>query len=1085
MKKNDPEQRHQRCPLLEKMLNIMKLTTLLLLAILFQVSANTYSQTRLSLKFEKEKLENVFNRIEANSEYSIFYKNDLIQNSKEVSGTFVNASVFEILEQILKNENLTYTVKNKLIMIVPRNDNTQNVTFQQQKTVSGKVTDSTGAPLPGVSVTIKSTTNGTITDANGNYSLKISAGGILVFSFVGMKTQEIDTGGKTTINVALNEETVGLEEVVAVGYGTMEKKQVTSSISSVSKDNLVQGVGGASIATALQGKVSGLLISGTDSPNSGNTFQLRGIASINAGQNPLVVIDGMPGGDIRSVIQEDILSVDVLKDASAGAIYGTRAAGGVILITTKQGQEKEGKVKITYSGELAIKQERNKPKVLSAEEYIAHNRGKDYGSSVDWWDELLNDNPISQKHVFSLDGGNKNTQIYSSFMYNENIGIAVDDKRDDYAGRFNANYTTLDGWLELKTHVNYRQAHRNNNAPNFQQALRNNPTRSPYDATSVTGYNVWLNETMDYNVLSDSKLYKYDGLDKWFNPDVTVKLNIFPIKGLSLQQTVGYENLQWNLQTYRSKYHREELENNRKGTAYIEFSKTENLSSEGYATYVNNFGKHLVNVVAGYSFYKHNGEGYNMTNYNFTNDAVGVWNIGEGTYLSDGEASMSSSKDITERLFSLYARANYSFADKYILTSSVRREGSSKFAENNRWATFWSVSGGWHISKESFLKNIQAINDLKLRVGYGVTGNNSFGADYAATMYGSDAYWLLPSGTWAYTYGKTKNINNDLKWEEQHEWNAGLDYSLFNKRIYGKFDIYRRKVKGMIYSVQVSQPPYIEQTMYKNIGNMQNQGWEFEIGGDVVRNSKWKYSTSFNFSNNKTKILTLWGNQTYYDYCSFPAPGSPGTAIRIGEGTTIGSFYIWKCAGIDDNGDFLLYDKNGNVIKAADKTTDDKQYCGNYMPKLIVSWNNKLIYKNWDMTVNMRSWIDFDVYNTLNMYFGLPSTTNQLNVLKRAYTDEKYSKITGEKQLCDYFLEDGTFLKIDVINLGYNLNLSKYTKYLHDARFYITVNNVATFTKYTGVDPEVDITGFEGGIEWFSSLYPQTRTYTFGLQLTF
>ncbi|GET34645.1 SusC/RagA family TonB-linked outer membrane protein [Prolixibacter bellariivorans] len=959
------------------------------------------------------------------------------------------------------------------------------VSREDNRSVTGTVTDTHGQPLPGVSIQIKGTAIGTITDAEGNYRFAhVPENAVLVFSFMGMQKQAIPVKGKTRLDAVMQETTIGIDEVVAIGYGTLEKRQVTSSVSSVKADDLVDGVGGASIAHALRGKVSGLIISGNGSPNSGNTLQLRGVASVNAGQSPLVVIDGMPGGDIRSLIQEDILSIDVLKDASAGAIYGTRAAGGVILVTTKQGQAtKDGKVHLTYTGEYTFRQERDKPEVLTADEYRAHNRGTDYGSSADWWDELLSDHPNAQKHVVNVSGGNEYARIYTTFMYKNDKGMAIDDERTDYAGRINANFNFLDGWLELKTHVDYRQAKRNNNAPNFRQALRNNPTRSPYDAGSQTGYNVWLNESLDYNVLADSKLYDYDGLDKWFMPDATLKLNIRSVPGLSVQQTVGWEYRQWELQTYRSKYHREEQENDRTGTGYIQFSKTENLSSEGYASYIREWSKHSVNAVGGYSYYEYNSEGFDMTNYNFTNDRVGVWNIGEGSYLSDGDASMSSNKAITQRLFSVYARASYAYDDKYMLTGSFRHEGSSKFSQNNKWGDFWSVSGGWRLSKEPFLAGSSVVNDLKLRVGYGVTGNNSFGADYAATMYGSDAYWLLPGGTWAYTYGKTKNINPDLKWEEQHEWNGGVDYVLLNNRLYGKFDLYRRKVKGMIYNVQVSQPPYVEQKMYKNIGNMENRGWEFEIGGEVVRTRDWKYNTSMTFSHNTTEILSLWGDQTYYDYAGFPSPGNPGSAIRIEEGAMVGSFYLWKFAGFDDNGDFLLYDKDDNVIPAIEKTAEDKRHMGNYMPKLIVTWNHRLKYRNWDLTVDMRSWIDFDVYNTIDMYFGLPTRSSELNLLRKAYT--KYAGVAGEKQLCDYFLEDGTFVKIDAINLGYSLDLKRYTGLESRARLYLTVGNVATFTGYSGIDPEVNVTGLEGGIEWFSGLYPQARTYTLGVQLTF
>lgn len=1070
-------------PGVKRLFVIMRITVFLLFLGLLQAGASTniYSQNaKLNLSFNRASLREVVEEIERQTDFRFLFRDNTI-DSKEHVTINKEGTVEEILQELFKDENVEYQLlENNLIVISIKLSGAQ-----QQKTVSGKVTDALGVPLPGVTLINKGTTQGTITGADGSFSLSnISANATLVVSFVGMKTQEIPVQGKTIINVMLEEETFGIQEVVAVGYGTLEKKQVTSSISSVKAEDLIAGVGGASIAHALQGKVSGLIISGTDSPNSGNTLQLRGIASVNAGQSPLVVIDGMPGGDIRSVMQEDILSVDVLKDASAGAIYGTRAAAGVILITTKQGQIKEnGKIKLTYTGEVSFKQERDKPEVLSAEEYRTHKRGTDYGSSVDWWDELINDNPTSQKHVVNINGGSKFAQIYSTFMYKSDKGIAIEDDRTDYGGRINANFNFLDGWLEVKTHIDYRQAKRNNNAPNFKQALWNNPTRSPYDSTSKTGYNIWTGEIYDYNVLANSKLVNYNGLDKWFKPDATVKLNILSVPGLSLQQTFAYENSQWEYNTYRSKYHQTEIEESRTGTATIGFSKTNNKSSEGYASYINSFKRNSINAIAGYSYFEYNNEGYSMTNYNFTNDLVGAWDIGEGSYLSDGEASMSSNKAITQRLFSLYARANYSYNDIYMATGTIRHEGSSKFAKNNRWGNFWSFSGGWRISKEEFMRNICIINDLKLRAGYGVTGNNNFGADYAATMYGSDQYWLLPDGTWAYTYGKTKNINDDLKWEEKHEWDLGLDYSLFNNRLYGKFDIYKRKAEGLIYNVQVSQPPYVETNMYKNIGNLENKGWEFEIGGDIIKNRDWQYSSSMNLSTNKTRLLTLWGNQTYYDYSSFPAPGSPGSAIRIEEGVEIGSFYLWKFAGFDDNGDFLLYDKDNNVIPASEKTGEDKRHLGNYMPKLIVAWNHRLNHKNWDLTVNMRSWIDFDVYNTMNMYFGLPTSSTELNLLKTAYT--KYANITGEKQLCDYFLEDGTFLKIDNINLGYNLDLKKYTRFESKVRLYLTVNNVATFTKYSGIDPEVDVTGLSGGIEWFNSLYPQTRTYTLGIQLTF
>ena len=654
----------------------------------------------------------------------------------------------------------------------------ERITLEQQqaKTIQGVVLDEAGIPVIGANVVEKGTTNGTITDLDGNFTLSVSSGAILQITYIGYQTQEITVGNQSVISVTLKDDSQALDEVVVVGYGTMEKKQVTSAVTSVSAKDLMVGVSGSDISTALQGKVSGLIMNNLGSANAATTFQLRGMTSINSGRSPLIVIDGFPGGDIRSLTQEDIKSIDILKDGSAGAIYGTRAASGVILITTKSGSNTDGKVKLTYSNELTKKQNYGAPEMLNAKEYVAHGIGTDYGSDVDWWDELINHGNFSQKHHIAIELGTEKAQLYTSFFYEKNEGIAVNDDRQDYGGRLNANFKLFDGWLEVRPAVDYRQAARNNNFPDFQQALRNNPSRSPYDENSETGYNVWTNESLDYNVVADSWMKDYYGLDKWFKPEVTFKLNIKPIPGLTYQQVLGYENRQWENHTYNPSTARDEIENSRKGTAYLGFSKTENLTSEGYFTYLKEFnGGHNINATAGYSYFETNGEGFNMTNYNFSVDGIKYWDMNQGSYLSDGKAAMSSSKNITEKLFSVFARVNYSYNDKYMASASIRHEGSSKFAADNRWANFWSVTAGWRISNEEFMKDVSWVNDLKLRFGYGVTGNNDFSASYMANLLGSDTNWMLPHGTWAYSYGKTQNVNPNLGWEEKKEWDLGLD----------------------------------------------------------------------------------------------------------------------------------------------------------------------------------------------------------------------------------------------------------------------------------------------------------------------
>lgn len=957
---------------------------------------------------------------------------------------------------------------------------------QKGRTITVTVLDEHGE-LIGANVIVKGTTIGNVTDMNGMVTLHdVPANAVLEVSYIGYRSQEVHVKNQTQIRVVLAEDTKALKEIVVVGYGTMEKKQVTSAITSLKSEDMMVGVSGADISSALQGKIGGLVMNNLGSANSSTTFQLRGMTSINAGRSPLIVIDGFPGGDIRSLTQDDIKSIDILKDGSAGAIYGTRAASGVILITTKSGSNTEGKVKLTYSNEFSKKQSYNAPELLSGREFASHNISTDYGSDVDWWDELINHDNFSQKHHLALEMGTEKAQLYTSFFYEKNEGIALQDDRQDYGGRLNATFKLFDDWFEVRPAVDYRQAARNNHFPNFQQALRNNPTRSPYDSKSATGYNVWVNESLDYNVVADAMLEDWYGLDKWFKPEVNMKLNIKPIEGLSYQQVLGYENRQWEQHIYYPRTHRTSIEESRNGDAYLGFSKTENLTSEGYFSYLKEFkGGHNLNATAGYSYFESNGESFNMQNYNFSVDGIKYWNIGEGSYLSDGKASMSSSKNISEKLFSLFARVNYSYQDKYMASASIRHEGSSKFAANNRWANFWSATAGWRISNEDFMKDIEWIEDLKVRFGYGVTGNNDFSSSYMANMLGSDTNWMLPDGTWAYSYGKSQNVNPNLGWEEKKEWDLGVDYSLFDGRLYGKFDYYRRKIDNLLYSVKVPQPPYTQGSQYQNIGSMESKGWEFEVGGNIIQTKDFTWSTNLNFSHNSGKILTLWGNNTYYNGNGFVAPGSPGDAARMEEGSTIGSFYLWKFAGFDDEGNFLLYNKDGEVIPAAKKTENDKQYMGNYTPKLIVGWSHTFTYKNFDLGINMRSWIDFDVYNTLNMYFGIQGQSN-MNVLKTAYT--KFNHIKGEKQICDYYLEDGTFLKIDAITLGYTLPMKKYTRNLVDRiRIYGTVGNVCTITGYSGMNPEVNITGWDKGTEkfWDGNLYPVVRTWTLGMQFNF
>lgn len=954
--------------------------------------------------------------------------------------------------------------------------------YAQNITVNGSVTDATGTSVVGATVMVENNASiGTVTDIDGNYTLKnVPYNTSLQFSYVGMVTQIIPVNGRNNIDVVMASDTELLEELVVVGYGTMQKKQVTSSITSLSAKDLPQGVGGSSIANALQGKVAGLVMSGTASPNSGNTFQLRGMASINTSRAPLIVIDGMPGGDIRTLSSEEIQSIDVLKDASAGAIYGTRATGGVILITTKKAST--GKIQMNYTSELLFKKAFGKPHLLNAQDYIATYQGakNDEGHDTDWWDEALRDNPTSQRHIVTLQGGMGTARIFASLLYDENKGVLRGDDRQDYAGRINTDFKLLDGWLDISSHLSYRQAKRNQSSPSIAGIMRANPTQAVLDPNSQTGWNIWTTgDDTEMNEIGEAALITNEGMDKWFRPDISLKLNILPIEGLTYQHTFAYENRQWESHYYRSMFSRTELKTGRKGWAEMNFSKTELFNTDGYLSYINNFGSHTVNAVAGFSYFERNGDSFNAANGNFTNDRVTYWNLGEGTRLTEGLASMGSSKNITERLMAYFMRVNYSYNDTYMATASVRREGSSKFAANNRWGNFWSLSGGWRLSNESFLKDINWLDDLKLRVAYGVTGNEGFSANYAARMYGSDTRWLMPAGNWAMSYGATTNLNEDLGWEEKHEWNVGLDFSFLDSRVYGKFDFYKRNIKGLIYNVEVPQPPNTESSMYKNIGTMNNRGWEVELGANIVRSKNWNYNTSLNLTHNKTFIGSLWGDQTYINGAYIN--NWVEYAHRIEENIEVGSYFMYRYAGVSE-GRFQIYDKDDNIIFSDDGTVDDRVYQKNFNPIITAGWTHNLNYKNWDFNMTLTSWIDFDIYNSIELEYGLRNVA-QGNMLYDAI--EKNGHITGRPSPSNYFLYDGTFLKIQNLSLGYTLPMRKYTNLINTIRFYFTGDNVFTLTKYPGLNPEVDITGWDAGIEKKGNIYPQTRTFTFGFQLNF
>jgi TonB-linked SusC/RagA family outer membrane protein len=957
---------------------------------------------------------------------------------------------------------------------------------QQSGRITGTITDVAGEPLIGASVVIKGTFVGTATDVDGRYSLNAKQGDILEISFLGYVTQTITVDEKTVYNIVLKDNDTMLGEVVVIGYGTLEKRQVTNSITSISAKELPSGVGGATIGNALSGKVSSLIIHETPSPNTETTLQLRGVASMASEGGPLVVIDGMPGGDLRSVVQEDIQSIDVLKDASAAAIYGTRATGGVILITTKQAQE--GKMKLSYTGEVIFKNTFGKPRVMTADEYRKYKGGNyDFGGSYDWYDEALSDNPTSQRHVVSLNGGSRDARIFATAMYEDNRGTIQGDDRIDFSGRLNGAFKVLDGWLDINPHLSYRQANRN--LANAGTPLFTNPTKSPTADYPSVDWPYTTSMTAARNPFHDANNITDKGLDKWFRPDVELKLNILPVEGLTYSQTFAYENRQYERNRYEPSFLQRGEWVNRSGlgTALIEFNKTDQMNIDGYFTLSRTFSDiHKINASLGYSFFEKNYEEYSMKNYGFDFDQVGVWNIGNGSYLnnpniSDPLPEMKSYKGVTEKIMAYFGRVNYSLMDKYLASATLRHEGSSKFAPANRWGNFWQLSAAWRLSEENFLQQIAFIDDLKIRAAYGVTGNEGFKATYAAVTYTpSTTRTMLPDGSWVSSYGTDRDINPNLQWEEKHEWNIGIDYELFNRRLFGKFDLFSRNVEKLIYETHNSKGQH--GLWYENIGTLENFGWEIEVGGVVVDTKDLKYTSKINFSHNNTKVGVMDGtsNRVYGSYI-----GRAGYIHALEEGVTVGSFLLYPFAGIQD-GNFTGYLRDGSV-KVLDGNMDysEMQFMGNYVPKAVVGWSHDLQYKEWFLQMQINSAIDFDIYNAFEHVNGLIQGTagGDANKLLSAYT--KNADITGPAQATSYFLEDGTYIKIQNVSVGYNLPARKISSLFSSAKIYLTINNALRFSKYSGLNPEIDFTGWAGGVDTEGLSYPQTRTFALGLQLNF
>lgn len=866
-----------------------------------------------------------------------------------------------------------------------------SLTALAQQKVTGKVKDSSGEPVIGASVVVKgNNTMGTITDFDGNFMLDVPTKSVLVISYIGYVTQEVPTAGKKSLEIILKEDTKTLDEVVVIGYGTQRKGDVTSSVASVKADNFVKGAV-KDVGQLIQGKVAGLAITNPNGDPTGSTqIRLRGTNTIGgANTAPLVLIDGIPG-ELGTVAPEDVESVDVLKDGSAAAIYGTRGTNGVILITTKQAKGVDIN-QVEYNGYVSTSLIAKKLDMLNADEFRTLYPDQDHGADTDWIDEISR-TPISHVHNLSLMGGNSKTNYIANLNYASRQGIMKKSDFESFQGRIEVTHRMFDDKLKLKFGLfgKKNQMESTTSGGSFRgwvygQATRRNPTDPVRNEDGTWNENVSKFEYENPLAL----LYEAEGNVKKTQLRYNGNIVYNPIKDLTLSAVFSYIRDNMNRGYGETLSHISALRDGLAGWSSVgAYTKMEKLM-ELTAQYNKEIGAHKFSVLGGYSYNETDFEELWIDNYGFQDDYFGGWhNIGIGSALKDGKANIGSKKTPTN-LIGFFGRATYSFKNRYLLMGALRYEGASQlWGTDNAWGLFPSVSVGWRITEEAFMKNQKIFDDLKLRVGYGVTGSQPKDPFLGVAMlkYGSYAF---VNGNWIQTIVPASNPNPDLKWEEKKETNIGLDFVSWGGRLSGSIDYYNRDVDGLIYEYGVPTPPNLYNKTMANGGTMRNRGVEVLVTVVPVQNKDFEWSTTGTFSLNSNKLISLSGSifKSDYDYFNTGTveySGQVADSHRVQVGESIGNFYGFKVVDVDSEGRWIYEDRNGELVNYKDFThaPEDKHVIGNGLPKWYAGWNNTLRYKNFDLNVTMRGAFGFQIINGGRMNYENVKNSRFENRLK-------------------------------------------------------------------------------------------------------
>lgn len=1060
---------------------------------LLLASQMTISAQNVSFSTNKVTLKSAFEKIEKASKYKIAYNSSQLNANRSVTLSKKSDDVFGILTQLLKGTNCTYELEGNYIIIKPQQ---KTQTSGKKVKVRGVIKDETGEPIIGATVRVKGQSEGTVSDFDGNFTLDVTDGNTLQISYIGYQTQEFAVGKQHHFSIVLEEDKKILNEVVVIGYGTQKKGDITSSVGSVKSEDFTAGAINDA-GQLIQGKIAGLSVTNpSGNPVGGTEISLRGNTTIlGASTNPLILIDGVPG-DFNTVAPEDIESIDVLKDGSAAAIYGSRGTNGVVLITTKKSKGNNIN-EVQYSGYLSLSTIAKKPDFCDADDYRQQikdglrDAAWDLGDNTNWIDAITRTG-LSHVHNISFKGGNAQTNYIFNVNYRNLQGIFKRSDKEEFQGRAEVNHSMFDDKLRfnfqlLGNQTGYTATSDGGsfNTYSWRQALIHNPTEPIKNADGS-----WHENTGIFNYDNPvSRIYECDGEQKISQTRFSSNITLTPIKELTFNALFSYDKINQEGGYYETKKHISNVRDGMNGYASTGGSSTVTKLVELTAQFHKNFGDHTIQALAGYSYQESTYSNQYERNYNFPTDLYSWHNIGVGQAVKEG-LGIEYSYWLDTNLIGFFGRLNYNYMNRYLLMASVRHEAASQLAGTEKpWGTFPSVSLGWRITEENFMKNQKVFDDIKLRAGYGVTGSQPSQSFLGVPLLGYGDYYLY-NGQWIRALQPTQNSNDKLKWEEKHEYDIGADFSILNYRLNVSVDWYYRLIKGLLYDYSVPSPPNLYTTTRANVGEMSNNGLEIMVNAIPVQTKDFKWETTITFSTNSNKLKSLSNDlyQTSSDYFMTGWIEEPikteSHIVRIGH--KVGDIYGFKVVDVDESGKWIYLDKNGNRVNYDDFTHsfEDKQILGNGVPKWYLGFNNQFRYKNFDLAINMRGAFGFQIMNGMRMFYENRSRQDW-NRLRSAY-DKVFGKAVlntlCSEEFNSYYVENGDYWKIDNITLGYSF--SKINKWIKTLRLYASVNNAITITGYKGIDPEVSTSGLAPSYDNRDS-YPHTRAFTFGMNVTF